>query len=957
MNPSTEAPLAPGAKVLIRDAEWLIRRVDRTSTGGQALQVIGLSEIVRDREAIFLTEIEPQVEVLDPALTALVRDDSPNYRASILYMESLLRQAPPTDERLYVGHRAAMDSVPYQFDPALQALEQPRQRILIADAVGLGKTLEAGILMSELIKRGRGKRILVVALKSMLTQFQKEMWSRFTIPLVRLDSAGIQRIRRDLPTNHNPFFHYDRTIISIDTLKQDAEYRNYIENAYWDIIVIDEAQNVADRGTGSLRNKLAQLLSRRSDTLIMLSATPHDGKARSFASLMNMLNPTAIADEENYGPDDIQGLFIRRFKKDIQDQVQTAFKKRKIAMARTQASASEEAVYDQLDRLSFTRLDQKRGGTQLFKTTLTKALFSSPAACIDTVQNRIRRLERRDDAHVYSNDIRSLRELLAELETVTPHEFSKYQKLLEVLANEEHGFRWDGSGKRDRLVIFTERIETLRFLTEHLSRDLGLKSDQVQTLHGSMSDVDQQRIVEDFGREEAPVRLLLASDVASEGINLHYLSHRMIHFDIPWSLMVFQQRNGRIDRYGQEHTPHILYLVTECANRKARGDTRILEVLVEKDKQAEENIGDPRALMGVYDVEEEEKITAEAMEKGLSAEDFDASLQPGDLDFDPLRLLMGGDGPPTGKSVAENTASMPTLFANDFAYARAALMHLRDRESLQVEFYDDEERLDLTAPGSLRDRFSRLPREVYPADGRFVLTGEADAIQAEIRRCRQDESAWPGLHYLWEQHPVVQWLNDKVTAEFGRHEAPVLTLPDALLADEVIVVFSGVIPNRKSHPLVHEWFGVRVRGGQEGGIESLDDILSGTGLGTRSIPNRGADVDAKTLASLLPDAVEAGRRWMKLRRDAFESHVNEKLNIQLRELERLKARQLQQIELEFGGGTSATALIQGRRDEERRRVDEIFSEYFEWVEDTMTTEPTPYLQVVAVLVGETSNGH
>lgn len=116
-----------------------------------------------------------------------------------------------------------MDLMPYQLDPAKLSLQRPRQRILIADTVGLGKTLEAGILMSELIARGKGKRILVVTVKSMMTQFQKEMWNRFTISLVRLGSNRIQKIRASLPSNYNPFFYYDKTIVSIDTLKRDVE--------------------------------------------------------------------------------------------------------------------------------------------------------------------------------------------------------------------------------------------------------------------------------------------------------------------------------------------------------------------------------------------------------------------------------------------------------------------------------------------------------------------------------------------------------------------------------------------------------------------------------------------------------------------------------------------------------------------------------------------------------------
>ena len=538
----------------MRDAEWVVRRVDMTSGGNHQLACTGVSEIVRDRQAVFLSELE-RIEVLEPENTRLVADRSPAFADSLLYMESRLRQVVANDEHIHVGHGAAMDLVPYQLEPARQALAQPRQRILVADAVGLGKTLEAGILVSELIARGRGRRILVLAVKSMLAQFQKEFWNRFTIGLTRLDSAGIQRVRRNIPGNHNPFHYYDKTIISIDTLKQDAEYRTYLENAYWDIIVIDEAHNVADRGTGSLRSRLAKLLSRRSDTLIMLSATPHDGRARSFASLMNMLDATAIADPDDYEAEDFRdkGLVIRRFKKDIQHEVQGAFQDRRTYSREFPASEWEEAAYEALLAVQVAN-ERRSSARDLFAVTLEKALFSSPAACVATVDQRLRRRERElaNDANAQiAAEVRTLQALREELRAVGPADFAKYQGLLTALrsgADANEPLRWQPTNAEDRLAIFTERIETLNWLADNLRRDLQLGGNQIEILHGGMSDLEQQRVVEDFGNAAKPVRLLLCSDVASEGINLHYHCHRLIHFDMPWSLMVFAQRNGRVDR-------------------------------------------------------------------------------------------------------------------------------------------------------------------------------------------------------------------------------------------------------------------------------------------------------------------------------------------------------------------------------------------------------------------------
>jgi superfamily II DNA/RNA helicase len=141
-----------------------------------------------------------------------------------------------------------------------------------------------------------------------------------------------------------------------------------------------------------------------------------------------------------------------------------------------------------------------------------------------------------------------------------------------------------------------------------------------------MTDTEQQDLVERFGRLDDPLRVLLCSDVASEGLNLHYYCHRLVHFDLPWSLMVFQQRNGRVDRYGQKHQPQIVYLFTETVNERVMGDWRILEILERKDEQANFNLGDPSAFLNVYDPEKETGKVSLFMADGLTPEQVETTL-------------------------------------------------------------------------------------------------------------------------------------------------------------------------------------------------------------------------------------------------------------------------------------------------------------------------------------------
>lgn len=971
--------IVPGARIELRDAEWLVRRTERSPRSGNIIYAVGLSGIVRDKEAVFVDSLERKIEVVDPSRTELVPDQSPYFRDTLLYLEGQLQRSLPVSDRPVIAEKAAIDQLSFQTRPTEMALSAPRARILIADDVGLGKTLEAGILTAELIRRGRAKRILVVATKSMLTQFQKEFWTRFAIPLTRLDSIGIQRVRNQIPSNHNPFHYFDRAIVSVDTLKNDLQYRTAIENAWWDLIIIDEAHSVAERrnsgGGQSQRSKLAERLASRSDALVLLSATPHDGSRRSFASLMRMLDPTSIADPDNYGPEDIKGLFIRRFRtsEEVKRDLGSRIPKRKSERVLVPSSAAEESAFDALAALNLHADKTVTKASRLFKTTLEKGLFSSPFACAETLEKRIAKITDSQDEDDQA-DLVALSAFHDAVTAVKKGSFSKYAKLLELL--KEAG--WTGKKKDDRLVIFTERIATLKWLVENLRADLDLPEAAVAELHGGggMSDIDIQKIVDDFGQESSPIRILVASDMASEGINLHYQAHKLVHFDIPWSLMTFQQRNGRIDRYGQQHRPLIWYLMTESANARIRGDQRILEVLIDKDEKAQESIGDPSAFLGTNDEEEQEERIAKAMTADESAEDFSRELDanaehktPTELGDLEALLQEAFEGPDQAQvsdieSIAERR-DVPCIFPTVFEFSQAALARLKEKQT-RLEFaIDDQARvIELQTPEDLRERGDFgvggkrsvdtrwMPREAVPDDGVIRLTDDPTLIDEQIRASRaNDESSWPATQYLWEIHPLVDWLGDKAASLFKRREAPVMRVEGSLASDEVVFLLNGVVPNRKGHAVIDEWVGVRFKGDEFQSVSPLHDLLPGLDLGRRRA-NPGS-VQIENLGPLVNMAVERARDHVRSVRNVTQKRIDDELQEQLLRLESLKGRHQQQLRFRFDLDKGIRAAQEAKLEQALAKSEKLFDDYWEWISETRQTadDPNPYVRIVAVFRG------
>jgi ERCC4-related helicase len=789
---SASLNVAPGSVVIVRDSEWMVTSAMQT-LDGMLIRVQGLSELVRDTTASFYESLD-EIEVLDPSKAKVKADASPGYRQAKLWLEATLRKTPiPLNEPgLTVSTSMLANALGYQQSAVRQALdpENLRPRLLIADAVGLGKTIEIGMILSELVRRGRGDRVLIVTPKHVLEQMQHEMWTRFAIPFVRLDSVGIQRVRQKLPASRNPFSMYKRAIVSIDTLKQD-KYRAHLRRHKWDAVVIDESHNI----TGATKNnELARLLARNSEALILASATPHNGKKESFAELIRLLEPTAVTPEGDIVTSELSRLVIRRHRHsaEVAREVGSDWAERKEPQHfAVRANAIENAIADELSDtwLYPTRQSSPYSGDSkgLFPWTLAKAFLSSPAALRETANERIRRLgsESTDGQRIEREALERLSNLAQDAES---NGSAKYDRLVSYL--NEIGV---GQKSAERAVVFSERVPTLKWLRTKLQRDLKLKADQIEVLHGGLNDQEQQRIVESFKQSSSPIRLLITGDVASEGVNLHSQCHELIHFDIPWSLIRIEQRNGRVDRYGQRNSPQITTILLKPENERFAGDIRVLTRLMEREQEAHAALGDVASLMGKYDVAAEEDAIAKALAKGEGLDDIVPSLESlkGDADDPWLALLLAAaeesEVPDTGAPVGiSETGESSGLFASHEAFLAAALDEVfaipgaapgaSGGGGVNWRRYPEHGLVELTPPRDLSQRLSVLPQS-YLRDQRVTdhlkLAISEPVAHSLLQKAIDDSSSaslWPEAHYLGPLHPILEWASDRSLAKLGRNE-------------------------------------------------------------------------------------------------------------------------------------------------------------------------------------------
>jgi superfamily II DNA or RNA helicase len=625
-----------GQLVVVRDRHWIVSEatagaipVDEVAAHDAGVQhLVSLVSVeddgtVDDLDVVW--EVEPGTAILETATLPeprIGRFDDPNRLAAFL---DAIRWGAVTSvdaSALQAPFRSGIQIEDYQLDPVVRALNMPRVNLLVADDVGLGKTIEAGLVIQELLLRHRARTVLVACPASLCLKWQAEMSEKFGLDFKIVDAAMLRDLRRTRGLGANPFRVFPRLIVSIDWLKRPRAMGLLREvlppdtHTYprrFDLLVIDEVHQCAPSGRGryaidSQRTTAIRELAPHFEHRLFLSATPHNGYTESFTALLELLDPQRFARGVTPKPEALASAIVRRLKDDIVNpDGSRRFAKRKVEPLEVDYPAEEVAVHAALNEYTLLRREDAKargakGTADLVTLLLKKRLFSSPAAFYSTLQLHVKSLETAppkaaprdvtdlferleddwdDDDALASAEEEALAAAAAATGGTTPQQKALLDQMMTWAALNAH--RVDAKTKRlidwvtatccptkdkrgeriwndERVIIFTEYRATQRYLKE-LFEIGGLGGDRLELLYGGMDTDAREQIKAEFQHDPTlrPVRILLATDAASEGIDLQLHCHRLVHVEIPFSPTKLEQRNGRVDRHGQRASEVLIH--------------------------------------------------------------------------------------------------------------------------------------------------------------------------------------------------------------------------------------------------------------------------------------------------------------------------------------------------------------------------------------------------------------
>jgi len=580
---------------------------------------------------ILYREDEERLNVEDSRLSWSFDADANDLRlASEAYRISLAHLFDP-----YLAiHTSSVEPLPHQISAVYQEmLSRLPLRYILADDPGAGKTIMTGLLIKELLVRGDMERCLIVSPGNLAEQWQDELYRKFNLRFEILTNDSIESA-----VTGNVFTEKNLCIARLDKLSRNENVQEKLKASDWDLIVCDEAHKMSATVWGNeikytKRFQLGRLLSSITRHFLLLTATPHNGKENDFQLFMSLIDQDRFGVlRRNSKAADVSDVMRRLVKEDLLKFDGTPLFPQRLAYTINYSlSQREKELYDSVTeyvREEFNRADQlnneRKTVVGFALTILQRRLASSPEAIYQSLKRRRERLENRlveersgkwadeilitpyddyddddlpsselEDAEEKITDQASAAQTIAELEAEiftlkrlermanevrTSNEDRKWDELSQLL--QDKGNMSGADGLREKLIIFTEHRDTLRYLKDKITSLLG-NGNAVVTIHGGMLRDERHKVEERF-KQDKEVRILIATDAAGEGINLQR-AHLMVNYDLPWNPNRLEQRFGRIHRIGQTEVCHLWNLVS--------GETRegmVFQRLFDKLKQEEE---------------------------------------------------------------------------------------------------------------------------------------------------------------------------------------------------------------------------------------------------------------------------------------------------------------------------------------------------------------------------------
>jgi superfamily II DNA or RNA helicase len=539
--------LHPGDAVKIRNERW---RVAAESSFG-AISIIDVDGCDATNHGVRARFLLP-FEAVDPAAP-------PSATPRFVTMErwkraarAVLADAVPEWTSLRAAARANLAVLPFQLEPAIAVARGEACRVLIADEVGLGKTIQAGLIVAETVARAPDSRVLIVAPAGLRDQWRDELQSRFQLKAEVVDAPWIARVAGELVGEVNPWAIHAVAITSIDFIKRPEVMRS-LETLTWDTLVFDEAHTLAGR---SDRAAAAAVLGCRARVVVMLTATPHSGDDDAFSRLA--------------GVGDIGNAFplttFRRARADVGLPQNRRSTVRNVRLTSAEA-AMHGALNDYLGRLT-DETSMRGAGTSLLSSVLLRRACSSPASLARSIERRM--------ALLFDSAVAAREQLTLPFAETDGDQEPAFELGVAGLRDGDEEHRWlqrlaelagTAAARESKVhvlrrllrridepaIVFTEYRDTLQHICA------GLEEFDPLTLHGGLTSRERADVIRRFN--EGQTSLLLATDAASEGLNLHRRCRFVVNLEIPWTPLRLEQRVGRVDRIGQARRVHALNLV------------------------------------------------------------------------------------------------------------------------------------------------------------------------------------------------------------------------------------------------------------------------------------------------------------------------------------------------------------------------------------------------------------